>query len=118
MEYLEKYHPEAEKVDFIIERKAQVTRHIQDFHSQLAQALEAQGAASLARLVGELIPGGKERVPLQAADVLCWHSARSQQVGTMDAADKRRYAKLAHRSGCLSHLTNEQISQMEAALLR
>jgi hypothetical protein len=116
LSYVKTHHPGAEKVDFVIEQKPDVTKYIQEFHSQLALCLEAIGEPSLSTLVGNLIPGGKDRVPLQAADVLCWHSCRPPE--TMDAADIRRYAKLAHRKGCQMELTNEEVSKMDAALSR
>jgi hypothetical protein len=43
---------------------------LDDAERRLDAAFEIEGA----RLVGELIPGGKDRVPLQAADVLCWYT--------------------------------------------
>lgn len=116
LNYLKLFHPEAEKLDFIVERNGAVTKHIQDFHSTLAANLGALGDASLADLVGEIIPGGKDRVPLQAADVLCWHTARARHPETMDSADRRRYSILARRKGSYQECTHEQISQMAKAL--
>lgn len=116
LSHVKQNHPEAERVDFVIERKQHVTRYIREFHSQLAMALEALREPSLSSIVGDLISGGKDHVPLQAADVLCWHSAREE--GTMDAADKRRYAKLAHRGGWHIEITNAELSQMDDALSR
>lgn len=114
--HVDDIHPEAERVDFIVETKGQVTKYIREFHSSLAQALASIGKASLGRLVGQLIPGSKEMIPLQAADVLCWHTAR-YRAKTMDANDERRYATIAHRRGFQHHLTNEEISQIANALL-
>jgi hypothetical protein len=114
LSYVRANHPEAKRVDFVIERKQHVTRYVREFHSQLALCLQALREPSLSSLVGELLPGGKEVVPLQAADVLCWHSAR--QEGTMDAADRRRYSKLAHRFGCRIEITNAELSRIDDAL--
>jgi hypothetical protein len=116
LNYLKLFHPDAEKLDFVVERNGAVTKHIQDFHSTLAENLGALGDASLADLVGEIVPGGKDRVPLQAADVLCWHTARAQHPETMDSADRRRYSILAHREGTYQEFTHEQISQMAKSL--
>jgi len=116
LNYINKQHPGAEKVDFIVERNGDVTKHIQDFHSTLSQALQAFGKPDLADLVGDLIPGGKDRVPLQAADVLCWHTARAQNPETMDEADKRRYLILAARQGTREQFADSQIEQMAKAL--
>jgi hypothetical protein len=114
--HIDEIHPEAERVDFIVEAKGHVTKYIQEFHSTLAQALASIDRAHLGRLVGQLIPGSKEMIPLQAADVLCWHTAR-YRAKAMDANDERRYATIAHRRGFQHHLANEQISQIANALL-
>jgi hypothetical protein len=111
------HRPEAEKVDFIVERKGHVTKYIQQFHSEIAMALDAFGQPELSGLVGELIPGGKERVPLQAADVLCWHTARFRYPETMGEKDRRRYSTIAQRKGARWRVKEQQIAQLAAALL-
>lgn len=116
LNYVNIHHPHAEKVDFVVERNGDVTKHIQDFHATLAQTLTAFGKPSLSRLVGELIPGGKDRVPLQAADVLCWHTARAQNSSIMDKGDILRYSVLARRTGVREQFADEQIDQMAKAL--
>lgn len=115
--YVDSRHPEAHRLDFIVERKGHVTKYIQGFHATLAATLAALGKPSYARLVGELIPGDEDCVPLQAADVLCCHTARYQQPETMDAADLRRYAMIAHRQGEHHRISRAGISQLEAAML-
>jgi hypothetical protein len=113
--YLRKYHPETEKVDFIVETNGPVTDHIREFHFQLECALDAIGKASLAPLVGTLISGGKERVSLQAADVLCWNSAR-RQARMLDAVDAGRYSKIAIRRGHRHKWSNKDIHKIAHAL--
>jgi len=115
LDYLDKCHPEAEKVNFIVERKGDVTKHVQEFHSHMARHLEALGSPSLSRLVGALIPGDKALVPLQAADLLCWHSARSKSKD-MDAASCRHYAAIAHNPGRLQELDRDLIKQLTHSL--
>jgi hypothetical protein len=115
LDYLDKCHPEAEKVDFIVERKGDVTKHVQEFHSHMAKHLKILGSPSLSRLVGDLIPGDKDCVPLQAADLLCWHSARSTSK-TMDAPSQRRYAAIAHNPGCLKELDRNLVGQLMSSL--
>jgi len=112
LNYIAQWHPEAEKVDFIVERNGPITKHIQEFHSHLDVNLQAVGCASLAPLVGEMIPAGKDRIPLQAADLLCWHTARARQPKTMDAADIRRYSRLAYRKGCNYRFPKSKISKI------
>lgn len=113
--YVETSHPEAERVDFIVETKGQVTKLVQEFHSTLAEGLKALGRTGIGNLVGRLVPGSKDMVSLQAADVLCWHTAR-YMARTMDADDERRYSTIAHRKGFRHHLTNEQVSQIGDAV--
>ena len=114
LEYIAHEYPDAEKVDFIVERNGVIPRYIQEFHSQIPNCLRALGDPSLAELVGELIPGDKTRVPLQAADVLCWHTARPAE--SMGIEDRRRYAKFAHRRGLLAELTKEEMDVLHAAI--
>ena len=83
-----------------------------EFHSHLGIHLRDVGRPSLASLVGQLVPAGKERIPLQAADLLCWHTARARHPETMNAADFRRYATLAHRQGHKYRFPKSQISKM------
>jgi hypothetical protein len=114
--YVETRYPSEEKVDFLVEEKGHVTKYIQEFHATLSQALVALGRPSLGNRIGELLPGPKEALPLQAADVLCWHTAR-YMAKTMDAQDESRYATIAHRKGFQHHLTNDEISQIANGLL-
>lgn len=113
--YVEKWHPDAEKVDFIVERNGEITKHIQTFHSNMAAVLEQRGKSSLARLVGELIPGGKDRIPLQAADVLCWHIGRARNPETMDDDDIRRHDSLSEIRGIRVPIEDSVVSTIKAA---
>jgi len=120
LNYVHDVHPHAEKVDFIVEKKGVVTRYIQDFHSTLDKAIAAIGHPELSPLIGELIPAGKERIPCQAADVLCWHAGRfenAQEVKNEDIGDARRYLKLRGRSGKWLTLSDDLLAQMGASLL-
>jgi len=113
--HIEKNHPQAEKVDFLVERNGQITKHIQAFHAQMPRSLEALNPR-LKSLLGELIPGGKDRIPLQAADVLCWHTARLDK--TMNDDDVRRCVKFARRAGICQDFTADQMNEMDAAFSR
>lgn len=117
LKYLAEYHPEAEKLDFVIEQKNKVANHIQDFHAQLRDALAARGNPELARLVGDLLPAGKDRLPLQAADLLCWHCARREKLETMTQLDRRRYKTLVYHKGIRIEVSGEMIEQMRSAVL-
>lgn len=90
--------PDAEKVDFLIEKKGEITDHIKEFFDDIQTILPEFGERNLSELVGELIPGGKERSPLQMADVFCWHAYR-RECGTLTETDSRRYSKFSSRDG-------------------
>jgi hypothetical protein len=109
LKYVTEEHPDAEKVDFIVEHNGNITRHIGDFHASMENGLREAGNTAWADLVGELIAGGKDRVPLQAADVLCWHSQR-RELGTLSRTDARRYGRLAHRLGFQWEWTRDEIA--------
>lgn len=96
LNYVYTFHPEAEKVDFLIERKEKVTnRIITEFHQGLGDNLEEIGSGHLKRLIGEAIPGGKDRVPLQAADMFLWHLLRFES-GTATRDDLKRLHEMHH----------------------
>jgi hypothetical protein len=71
LEYIADKHPSAEKVDFVVERKTGVSHYSADhLIDEIKRALAEHGYESLVRYIGEVIPAGKSRVPLQAADVM------------------------------------------------
>ena len=115
LRYVDVLYPEADRVDFIVETKSDVTKHIQEFHSHTAANLKALNMGHLARLVGEIIPGGKDRVPLQTADLLCWHSARSGGEN-LDIRTYLRYHRIAHNPGTLVQITARQIAELRQVL--
>jgi hypothetical protein len=119
LDYVHEKHPHVEKVDFVVEQKSYITRYINEFHSNLAEALKSIGRLDLGALVGALSVGDKDRIQCQAADVLCWHAARfenAQEVARQDIPDARRYLKLRNRKGLWFNLSNDLLSQMAAAL--
>ncbi len=103
--------PDAEKVDFIMEKNGEVTDHIREFYAGMPIALQHVGRPELIPLLGDLISAGKERAPLQAADVLCWHTQRYNQ-GTLDAIGAVRYAPMATRIGIKFDYANEHLSEL------
>lgn len=115
MLYVHKKHPEAEHVDFLVEQNGEITKHIREFHATLATGLAQLKRPGLSRLVGDLIPGGKDRIPLQAADVLCWHDAR-RVAGKLDAGDESRYYKIAHRWGFRWEWSNGTLTELAKVL--
>jgi hypothetical protein len=117
LKYLAEYHPEVEKLDFVVEKKTTITQHVRDFHTDLPLALAALDNPELARLVGRLIPDGKERLPLQAADLLCWHCARREKPRTMTPEDVRRYRKLTAHKGIRIPLKKRLLKTIKAAFV-
>ena len=73
--------PDVEKVDFVVERNGELTDHLREFYEGLPRSMEDMVKPELIPLMGEIIPAGKERVPLQVADVLCWHTRRYSEEG-------------------------------------
>jgi hypothetical protein len=66
-------YPEATRVHFVVSKKQKITHHIARFHKDMKECLEPP----LVDLVGDLIPGDMDlHLPLQAADLLCWHLQR------------------------------------------
>jgi hypothetical protein len=96
--FCERHRPNAEKVDFIVEKNGDLTNHIKEFYAGMAIACEANGHPEMIQMLGDLIPAGKERVPVQAADLLCWHTQRYEK-GALDAKGIEQYADIARRIG-------------------
>lgn len=69
-------YPKTEKVDFVIEIKDEVLPAMLEFHKGLRESFRNIGLPHLAEIIGELMPGDKKKIPLQAADLLCWHTQR------------------------------------------
>lgn len=101
-------YPDVEKVDFIVSRKNKVTNRLTDFH----KALKMQIGPPLDALVGDLVPGDMDRqLPLQAADLLCWHMQR-YFAKTMDRIDEGRLWCLGESSGILHEVTRKDLAQI------
>src|SRR6266403_1453566 len=91
-------YPEAEKVDFLVENNSEITKQIHELYETMPASLKQIGKPELVPLVGEFLPGRKDRVPLQAADYLCCHNQRSD-AQMLDDRDSRRWNTLACRKG-------------------
>ncbi len=109
LNYVNITYPDAKRLDFVVERNGPITKHIQRFHRSMAKALRELDRPDLAGLVGRLIPDGKDRVPLQVADLLCWHTQASEN-NNLSFADGQRYKKIANRKGLLQDFTREQVT--------
>lgn len=116
--YVSEKYPDADKVDFIIERNGRITHTIERFYDSMPSDFREMGYGRLADLMGDLIPAGKERVPLQAADLLCWYSRASKLNMLNDPADERRYQKLSRRLGIVETWTDEEIVALSELLAK
>jgi hypothetical protein len=115
IDWVSAYYPEADKIDFVVEQgdKA-ILRSITEFHGILRGSLEQDGRKAHADLVGDLIPGGKDRVPLQAADVMCWHERR-RCAGMLSRSDHLRYDVLTRMKGKRHRHSDADVEALAAA---
>lgn len=107
--------PDAERVDFLVEKNGEITDHLKEFYAGIPISLEYIGLPQLIPLMGDIIPAGKDRVPLQAADVLCWHTRRHNE-GTLDAKGLMRYENIAHRIGPRFEMPNSYLDELWESL--
>lgn len=114
--YVHTFHPDAEKVDFLIERNGKITnRIITEFHNKIDEDLQELELGHLTRLIGEVIPGDKTRVPLQAADTFMWHMLRYESRASTPEDEAR--LKQMHHGRLMSEL-GMPVAQIEAMELR
>jgi len=108
-------YPEAEKVDFLVERKEGVFERIKQFYDGFAESLKQIGHPELIKYMGELNGVGKERVPVQAADMLCWHVSRGD-LGLLEGRDANRAATIfSGRKGPIIELPDKLHFQLADA---
>jgi hypothetical protein len=97
--YVNTKHPNAEKVDFLVENNSEISKEIHSLYENMPNALTHVRAPQLIPLLGEFLPAGKDRIPVQAADYLCWHSRRADSNTLDDIRDARRFGTIASRKG-------------------
>jgi hypothetical protein len=111
LSYIYFQHPDAEKVDFMVERKDGVWEKLEKFYEGLAFGLDHIGKPELKKYMGDFIPVGKERVPVQMADMLCWHVSRDE-LDLLKGRDAMRAATIFNRKGKRIDLPDELHGQM------
>lgn len=112
------HFPDVEKVDFLVERKGGITDYINEFYKDIHVYLAEFREARLGELLGELIFGGKDRCPLQVADVFCWH-AYKRETGTLtEEVDSQRYKSFTHRGGQRQHWEDGMLLKLREAIER
>lgn len=117
VERAHRHHPDCEKVDFIVERNQNITSHVREFHDTLKESFIDIGKPHLAPLVGDFIPAGKERVPLQAADMLSWHENRRDANG-LNYKDRARFKAVSKKAGARFSVKREWIEALRDRLLQ
>jgi hypothetical protein len=88
-----------------------------DYLDLLEKWLLENGRSDLVQLIGELSPGDKTRVPLQAADLAMWH-IRRHDAGESEPNDFRRLRQMFNeRKMTLTGLTHADIDTILARYL-
>jgi hypothetical protein len=111
-----KRHPDVQKVNFIVSKKNTVTEHYRDFVETIKQYFD-QRQPELSALVGDLIPASMENVlPLQAAEVLCWHLQRYYAKNLDRTIENRAWYLLKERDGYLHTWERSEIEGVARGL--
>ncbi len=110
------FHPEAQKVNFLVERNGEITKRIQEFYGTIPANLELLGDSGLANLMGEIIPKGKDFTPLHAADLLCWYTRRAH-LKSLEPKDQERYSVISKRKGARIALSDDQLECLYSACI-
>lgn len=108
--------PQCEKVDFVVENNGKTSDYLNKFHSTLEECLVALDRPDMARLVGKFLIVSKERIPVQASDVLCWHTARARNRSSMHFFDILRYRQISRMKGDLQHIGEGTVKELSALL--
>ena len=115
LQYVKNHYPDASKVDFLYERSS-ASAGFETYIENMDDHLSVIGGGNLVPLLGEFIPGGKERVPLQVVDLALWHLRRGKEK-KMDRADRRRLFKMfSTRDFIAVDVPNEVLEQIRRNL--
>lgn len=110
--------PRAKRVDFLVERNGEVTKNLHEFYGEIEPFLASISRPDLIPLIGEIVPGGKDRSPLQAADVFAWHLRRGSE-HTLTGDDLVRWEQFqGSKKYCFGSLENEALAQLAESLDR
>lgn len=115
LDFVDKSRPEAEKVDFVVESNGRVDRYLPEIYDSTRDYLATLNRPSLVKLMGTLIPGDKERVPLQAADCACWHLQKIA-TGKYTRTEWKRYLRIAKRKGRNHIWPDDELRAMAARI--
>ena len=116
LEFIHRKFREATKVNFIVSAtSAKIEKHLQAIHGDMKQMTEP----NVAQLLGEFEPiTMKDCLPLQAADVLCWHFQRYYRSERMERIDETRLALLGESIGHNHDWSREDLEGMATRLFK
>jgi hypothetical protein len=106
LHYIHLKHPDAEKVDFVVERKEGVFEKIEQFYDSFESGLKHIRRPELIKYMGQLNAVGKEHILAQAADMLCWHASR-HDLDLLKGRDAMRANTMFKRKGNIIPLPDE-----------
>lgn len=111
-----KAYPDATRVEFVVAEKQKVSTHLPQFHTDIRNFL-ADFDPKLETLLGDLIAAPMQScLPLQMADLLCWHLQR-YYAKTFDRTDESRIWKLTkERDGHLHQWERADLEQLAKGL--
>lgn len=109
--YVKMMYPGARKVDFLVEQNGEVTKNLHYFYDNFEASLKETGAADCTGMLGEIIPGGKGRSPLQAADLVCWYLRRARE-NSLKGVDLGRYQRLAKKQYVIGLLEDDSLTKL------
>ncbi len=109
--FCQQHRPGAERIDFIVEQNGDLTNHIKEFYVGMEEACNANGHPELVSMLGNLSSADKNCVPLQLADLLCWHTQRYEK-GALDAKATQQYSGIASRRGVRFEYTESLLNEL------
>jgi hypothetical protein len=111
-----KLHPDATKVNFVFARKDEVIKDLRSIVDATRYSLNAS-ESELAPLFGEFVPGEMEEiVPLQVADLICWHLQCYYRGGFERTDEDRMWYLLKERDGDLHKWSRERLAELAAQI--
>jgi hypothetical protein len=110
--------PDIHKITFNISNKKTIENYIRrDVREAMVAYFETTNPY-LATLLGDVLPLPMEmNMPLQAADVLCWHLQRKIHANNSTQEEKEDIAAFVNKGICGLELTESMLREVSAAIL-
>jgi hypothetical protein len=111
-----KLHPDAAKVNFVFAEKEETKKGMK-LVVDGARLFLAAKAPEVAKLFGDFLPDIPEKeIPLQAADLICWHLQCNYRGGFPRTDENRMWYLLKERDGDLHVWTKETLDEIADVL--